>query len=139
MTQHTGDKPVWEMRGEPMGLRILPDQGRGREMEVSERLQGKFLGEDITNFATYTVTMQPDGSLRAQGQGIAYLKDGSMTTVVGSGEGKAQGPGGSQEWHVTLEFRNPTGRFSEFRDRPITGGFEVDPSMKSHWKLFAPK
>jgi hypothetical protein len=139
MAQHTTDKALWEEKGEPMGFRVLPDEGKGQWVEVSARQQGKFAGEDCTTLLTYRFTTEPDGTLRGAGQGISYLKDGSMTTWSSQGEGKQGAPGGSQNWEVTLNLRNTSGRFVEHKDKLFIGTYEIDEAWKSKGKLFPSK
>ena len=137
MTEHTSNKPVYEANGEPMGFRVLPDEGKGPALEISERQMGTFLGHEVTNLVTYRMTPTPDGTMKGEGQGIATLKDGSMTFWTGKGEGKQTGPEGPTNWNVTIMFRNPTGKFAEFKDRPLTGSYVVDAAWKSKGSLFA--
>ncbi len=130
---------IAEEFGEPMGFRILPDEGKGQWIEVSNRSQGKFLGEDSTTLVTYKFTVKPDGSLYGEGQGIAYLKDGSMSAWTATGTGTQKGPGSPQSWKVNFQYRNPTGKFTRFADRPLYVEYEVDEAWKSKARLFDTK
>jgi hypothetical protein len=141
MAEHTGTKGklVGEEEGQAMGFRVLPDEGKGQWVEVSVRNQGTFLGERSTNLMTYRTTMKPDGSLHGEGQGMAYLADGSTTGWVGTGTGTQKQPGGPQVWRATVHLRNPTGKYTGLADRPIIVEYEVDQTWKSRARFFDSK
>jgi hypothetical protein len=142
MTEHipTPTKQIGEEHGEPMGFRVLPDEGKGQWIEISARSQGKFLGEKSTNLLTYKFTSKPDGSLVGEGQGFVYLDDGSTASWVATGEGTQKGgPGGPQSWKVVTHFRNGTGKYATVMGRPIYAEYEVDQAWKSQARIFDTK
>jgi hypothetical protein len=140
MPEHRATKgtPVAEDPGEPMGFRILADEGKGQWIEVSARIQGKLMGEASTHLSTYKFTVKPDGTLDGKGQGLAYLKDGSVRAWSATGTRTQKGPGSAQSWKMPAHYRNPTGKFAEFADRPICAEYENDESWKSkaRWSDF---
>jgi hypothetical protein len=141
MTQHTGTRGdrIGEEDGETMGFRVL-EEGQGLAVEVSERAEGKFLGEKSTNIRTYRFTMKPDGTLDGKGQGIMTLKDGSMAMWTGTGTGRPRGPGlGGSDWTVDITIRNGTGKFAPYTNRVLPGEYAVDDNWKSKGQLYERK
>ena len=53
---------IGEERGQVLARRVLPGTGTP-QVEVTIEARGRMLGIDHTHMATYTATVQPDGSL----------------------------------------------------------------------------
>jgi hypothetical protein len=140
--QHTGTQgeKLGHETGEPMGFRVLADEGQGMAVEVSERAEGKLLGESSTNIRTYRFTMKPDGSMEGRGQGIMMLKDGSMSTWTATGTGRPRGASlGAADWNVEITLRNATGKLAQYSNRRLSGQYSVDENWKSKGELFDAK
>lgn len=129
-------KSIGEEHGETVGFRVLPDEGKGQWVEVSQRAKGKLLGLDSTDLLTYRFTIRPDGSLYGDGQGIQMLSDGSMSAWAATGIGSQSVPGGPQSWKVTLQFHNPMGRYKELEGHTIHVDFDVSADWKTAAKVF---
>jgi hypothetical protein len=141
VTHHEGPghKEIGHEEGQTVGFRVLPDEGKGQWVEVSQRGKGKLFGLDSTNLITYRFMMNPDGSLRGEGQGIHSLSDGSMSAWSATATGTQKSPSGPQAWKVTLHFRNPTGKYTEFATRPVLADFDVAADWTTKAKIFDSK
>jgi hypothetical protein len=142
MTHHMGahGEKVGEEDGQPMGFRVLPDEGKGMSIEVSERAEGMFFGEKSTNIRSYLMTMKPDGTLDGKGQGILTLKDGSMAMWSGTGTGKSNGPGlGAATWQAQITIRQGTGKLAAYANKTLAAEYSVDDNWRSKGTVFAPK
>jgi hypothetical protein len=81
---------IGEEAGQVTGTRVLPDEGAGPEIEMSIQENGTLLGVPVNEMCTFVSVVRPDGTLFAQGQGVATTDDGEMAPW--QGEGAAASP-----------------------------------------------
>ena len=74
-----GDK-IDELVAKVTGTRVVPIEGGGVKVELSIAGQGKVLGTDATELATYHSVMTPAGVMNGEGQGLIMTKDGDSLT-----------------------------------------------------------
>src|SRR5687768_16406453 len=91
---------VGEGHGKITTLRVLPDG----KMEVSQLGNGKLLGSEISDAATYWTVMRPNGTAYGEGDQIIMSGDGSAVWK-GSGVGKPIGQGGGWKYAVVGAFQ----------------------------------
>jgi len=106
--------------------------------EVSFEDAGTALGIATNGMGTYTSTIEPDGSVHGNGQGLMMTAEGDAVTWTGTGVGKF-GPGGSVSYRGMLFFRSTSPKFSKINNGCGAFEFEVDGSGNTsskiwHWK-----
>ena len=89
------------MLGEKVGTftgtttdKVLPAQGGFPTFETSAQTSGKLAGEDVQSKATYSASVQPDGSLYGEcpNAGVVMASDGAATfRATGGGQMTADG------------------------------------------------
>jgi hypothetical protein len=99
---------IGEARGQTIGIRVLPDEGNGPRMEVTDRSAGTLYGEHINTTVTYTGTMRPNGTIYGSGTGTVMADTGDTASFRGAGVGRIVRPG-ITTWR---------GRCSSRRSRP---------------------
>src|SRR2546428_7651487 len=87
-----GDK-VGEVRGQTISTRVLPDEGLGPCMEVTDQATGTLCGVSINQTVTYTGVMRPNGTISGQGSGVTMTQSGGSATFRGVGVGRFTGSG----------------------------------------------
>ena len=85
---------IGEEQGQIRGQRVLPSDGSGPKVEVSFRAQGKLLGLDITDLGTYWSSVQANGTLYGEGQGVIMTTQGDVVQWTGTGRGRFTEQGG---------------------------------------------
>ena len=89
------------MLGEKVGAftgtttdKVLPAQGGFPTFETSAQTTGKLAGADVQSMATYSASVQPDGSLYGEcpNSGVVMASDGAATfRATGCGQMTADG------------------------------------------------
>jgi hypothetical protein len=98
-----GDK-VYEVAGNVISKRVLPNPGGGPKMEVSFEASGKLLGVDIKDTGTYWAALRPDGTLYGEGQGFVMGQGGEVATWVAQGVGITK-PDGSTSYRGAVYYQ----------------------------------
>lgn len=125
---------IGDVRGQSISTRILPDQGKGPRMEVTEQQVGTLCGVSVTLTVTYVGTMRPNGTIAGQGTGIVMTADGGSATFRGTGVGRFTRPGIS--WRGALFYETATSQLARLNDIAVLFEYEVDESGKSEGHLF---
>src|SRR3990170_2994920 len=84
---------IGDLRGQSVSTRILPDEGQGPRMEVTDQQVGSLCDVSVTATVTYLGTMRPNGTIAGQGTGIVMTADGGNATFRGTGVGRFVRPG----------------------------------------------
>jgi hypothetical protein len=85
---------IGEERGQITGRRVLPSDGYRPKVEVSFQARGKLLGYEATDLGTYWSTLQENGALYGEGQGVIMTPQGDVAQWVGAGRGRFTEQGG---------------------------------------------
>src|SRR5712692_6596403 len=85
--------------------RVLPDSGRGPEMEISFQANGVLLGVQTNDVGTYVASARLDGTLFGDGQGMLTTPDGELATWTGQGIGRKAGAGTGIAWRGAIFYQ----------------------------------
>ena len=125
---------IGEVRGQSIGTRVLPDDGHGPRMEVTDSGAGTLYGLHVNQTVTYTTTMRPNGTMAGEGTGLVMSETGDSATFRGFGVGRMVG-GGASSWRGTLIFETTSERLSKLNGLAALFEYEIDASGKSDGKL----
>ena len=64
---------VGDVRGQTISTRVLPDEGTGPRMEITDQSVGTLCGVSITSTVTYVGTLGPTGHIAGEGTGTTYF------------------------------------------------------------------
>ena len=103
--------------------------------EVSFEDAGTVLGIATNGMGSYTATIEPDGSLHGDGQGLIMTADGDAMTWTGTGVGKF-GKGGAVSYRGMLFFRSTSPRFASINNGCGAFEFDVDGSGNTSSKVW---
>jgi hypothetical protein len=121
-----------EGRGKITTIRVLPDG----KMEVSQQGNGKLLGSEISDAATYWTVMRPNGTAYGEGQQAIMSGDGGSAVWKGSGVGKPIGQGG-WKYAVAGAFQTVTSqKWGRLLDVCTVQEYDVDQNQNYHWKIW---
>ena len=116
---------IEEESGKITGKRILDVEGP--KLESSFTMNGKWVGQDVTDIGTYWGVMRDQGVVYGEAQGMATTKDGQgMATYTVRGIGRFPSPG-KIRFHGSVFYRtNPTsgGKLSSLNN--VVGVFEYN-------------
>lgn len=126
---------IGEIRGHAISTRILPDEGHGPRMEITDQQTGTLCGENVTLTITYVGTLRPNGTLAGYGEGIAMTTSGEGATFKGIGAGRFTRPGATS-WRGALCFESAAASLSRLNGIAVLFEYEVDESGKSEGKLY---
>jgi hypothetical protein len=128
-----------EMIGEEMGkiygTRVLPYEGGAARMESSMQATGTLLGVEVTNIATISGAIRPDGTLFIEGQGVVMAKDGGGATFVGWGFGRFTASGGVS-YRGAINCPNATGSLERLNSAIIPFESEADADQNISWRFW---
>ena len=114
---------IEEESGKITGKRFLDVEGP--KLESSFTMNGKWVGQDVTDIGTYWGVMREQGVVYGEAQGMATTKDGQgMATYTVRGIGRFPSPG-KIRFHGSVFYRtNPTsaGKLSSLNN--VVGVFE---------------
>ena len=114
---------IEEESGKITGKRVLDVEGP--KLESSFTMNGKWVGQDITDIGTYWGVMRDQGVVYGEAQGMATTKDGQgMATYTVRGIGRFPSPG-KIRFHGSVFYRtNSTsgGKLSSLNN--VVGVFE---------------
>ena len=126
---------VGDVRGQSISTRILPDEGQGPRMEVTDHQIGTLCGVSVDATVTYVGTMRPNGTIAGQGTGIVMTADGGSATFRGTGVGHFVRPGVTS-WRGALFYETATPELTRLNEIAVLFEYEVDESGKSEGHLF---
>jgi hypothetical protein len=92
---------IGEDKGKIIGYRVVPSRKGDNHVEVSMKAQGKILGIEFNELATYWSVMKSGGFSYGEGRGVFMLKDGETACWVGQGVGRFK-QGGGMSWRGTI-------------------------------------
>ena len=121
---------IGEFRGQSIGTRVLPDEGRGPRMEVTDHGHGTLYGVPVSRTVTYMSVMRPNGTITAEGTGMVTSETGDTATFRGFGVGRFVGAGASS-WRGTMIFETESEKLAGLNGIAVLFEFEVDASGKS--------
>lgn len=129
-----GEK-IGEEKGKVIGQRVLASQTGAPTMETSFQAVGTILGVEGTSNGTYTATLQPNGLLFGEGQGLAMGKDGSMASWKGQGIGTIQ-KDGSIQYRGAVYYQTQSSKWDRLNH--VAGVFEysVDAQGNTHGNIW---
>jgi len=126
---------VGEIRGQGIGTRVLPDEGRGPRMEVTDQGSGELYGVSVNQTVTYVGVQRPDGTIAGEGSGITMTADGEGATFRGYGVGKFVRPG-AVSWRGTLLYETSSQKLARLNGIAVLFEYEIDESGKSEGRLY---
>jgi hypothetical protein len=93
---------IGEGKGKITNYRVVPSRAGGVHVEVSMKDQGKILGVEFMELATYWSVMK-NGFSYGEGRGVCMLRDGETVGWVGQGSGRFK-QGGGMSWRGAVYF-----------------------------------
>jgi hypothetical protein len=129
-----GDQ-IGESRGKRTGRRVLSTDGGGFKVEVSLESQGRLLGVDVIEVATYYAVARPDGTLFGEGQGVTTSADGDSATWKGQGVGKFVGAG-AVSYRGAIFYSTASPKLARLNSVAAVFEFEADAEGNTHAKLW---
>jgi hypothetical protein len=124
---------IGEERGQVLARRVLPSAG-SPQVEVTIETRGRLCGVDITDMATYVATIQPDGSLLGQGQGLVRGASNEAATWTGGGAGRFTDDGGVS-WRGAIYYQSQSPAFARLNGIACVFEYSVDASGKTEATL----
>jgi hypothetical protein len=121
---------IGELRGQTIGMRILPDEGQGPRMEMTDRGVGTLCGVRITSTVTYTGIIRPNGTVAGTGTGAVIGDNGETATFRGVGVGRFTRPG-VMSWRGSMFYESEAPALSRLNAVAVMFEYEVDESGKS--------
>ncbi|HEY3115724.1 MAG TPA: hypothetical protein VGK54_03190 [Chloroflexota bacterium] len=125
-----GDKIV-DATGKVSGTRVLPSEGSGPRVEVSFTQMDKVLGTEATEMGTYVSTVQADGTVYGEGQGVLMGKGGEMASWRGGGVGRFK-QDGSISFRGAIYYQSGHPAWSKLSS--MVGVFEYEQSATGDTK-----
>jgi hypothetical protein len=123
--------------GQVTGTRVLPSQNGALTVESSFEAHGTLLSEQVNDIGTYVSVLQPDGTLKGEGQGITMTESGATIAWVGHGVGRFTGRGNAVSWRGTLLYSTTSEKFASLNATAGIFEFELDETGKSEAKVWA--
>src|SRR5262245_834497 len=84
---------IGELRGQNISTRVLPDEGQGPRMEVTERSLGTLCGVHVDATVTYVGSLRPNATIAGSGTGVVMTEDGEAAAFRSTGVGRMIKPG----------------------------------------------
>ncbi len=125
---------IGEERGQVLVRRVLPSEGNPK-VEVTFQAEGQLLGVTITDMGTYIATVQPDGTLRGEGQGFIRGSNNEAATWTGAGAGHFTDDGGVS-WRGAIYYQSQSPAFARLNGIATVYEYGVDGSGKTEATLF---
>lgn len=126
---------IGEARGQAISTRVLPDQGQGPRMEVTDQQVGTLYGIDVNITVTYVGTMRPNGTMSGEGTGLVMTADGGSATFRGFGVGTFTKPGVTS-WRGAQFYETQTPELDRLNGIAAVFEYEVDENSKSEGRIF---
>jgi hypothetical protein len=121
---------IGEETGQVTGMRVLPYEGHGAKVEVSFQQTGTLLGAHVNAMGSYISVTRPDGTLFADGQGVAITEDGEIATWRGQGVGRFTGGGGAVSYRGAIYYETTSERLARLNGIAVVFEYETDESGK---------
>jgi hypothetical protein len=126
---------VGDVRGQTISTRVLPDEGSGPRMEITDQSIGTLCGLSVTSTVTYVGTMRPTGVIQGFGHGIVMSAEGETATFTGHGVATITRPGATS-WRGTLIYESQTPTLSRLNGVAVVFEYEVDEGGKSEGHFY---
>jgi hypothetical protein len=124
-----GEK-IGDTRGQTISTRILPDEGTGPRMEITDQGTGTVYGVHVNTTVTYVGTLRPNGTISGHGTGVLMTEDGEAATYRGEGVGTFIRPGVTS-WRGALFFETASTKLSRLNGIACLFEYSVDEGGKS--------
>src|SRR5437879_6349580 len=118
---------IGEVRGQGISTRVLPDEGLGPRMEVTDQAVGTLCGVAINQTVTYVGTLRPNGSLSGGGTGVTMTTTGGGATFRGVGVGRFVGQG-AVSWRGALFYETDAEELASLNGIAVLFEYEIDES-----------
>lgn len=128
-----GDK-IGEETGKITGTRVLPYEGGAPKLESTMQATGTLLGVEVTNIATLSAVMRPDGTLYIEGQGVLMANDGAGV-LTGQGIGRFTASGGVS-YRGGICCQSASGSLERLNSTAIAYEADVDADQNILWRFF---
>jgi hypothetical protein len=128
-----GDQ-IGEERGQVLVRRVLPSEGNPK-VEVTFQAEGRLLDVDHTDMGTYVATVQPDGTIHGEGQGMVRGSGNEVATWKGQGAGRFTDDGGVS-WRGAIYYQSQSPAFARLNGMAAIYEYSVDASGKTEATLF---
>ena len=130
---------IGEFRGKTAGQRVLEILPTGPKMEITFRQNGKLLGIDAFDIATYWSVMTLPDVMYGEGQGTVMSKGGEMAMYRATGTMKMEKKGPMGVWRGVLYMQSPTPKWGALNGKAIAYEYEMDEDENTHVKLWEVK
>ncbi|HEX6454348.1 MAG TPA: hypothetical protein VF060_33420 [Trebonia sp.] len=127
---------IGEETGQITGMRVLPDEGAGPEVEISFQSNGTLLGVQVSDLATYHSVTRPDGTLFGEGRGVTMTEDGEAAAWQGQGVGRFTGHGTATAFRGAIYFQTTSKRLARLNGMAVVFEYEADESGKTSTKSY---
>src|SRR5690349_3876855 len=121
---------IGDTRGQTITTRVLPDEGHGPRMEITDQGVGTLCGVQMTSTVTYIGTLRPNGTISGSGTGVVMGTAGETATFRGEGVGTF-GPGGKTIWRGCLFYESESPALKRLNGIAVCFEYEVDAGGKS--------
>ena len=129
-----GEK-IGDVLGQTISTRILPDEGSGPRMEITDQGTGTMYGVHVTSTITYVGTLRPNGTISGHGTGVLMTEDGEAASFQGTGVGTFIRPGVTS-WRGTLIYETAAKKLNKLNGIAVLFEYTVDEGGKSEGHLF---
>jgi hypothetical protein len=126
---------IGEFKGKTTGYRVTEILMNGPKIEASFRQNGKLLGVDAFDMATYWSIMTAPDVMYGEGQGVVRSMSDEMACYRATGTAKmTKGP--MPIWRGVLYFQSPTPKWGVLNGVAIVYEYEVDANDNTHVRLW---
>ena len=125
---------IGEMHGQT-STRVLPDEGHGPRMEVTDQASGTLCGVAVNQTVTYVGTMRPNGLISGAGTGVTMTTNGGAATFRGVGVGRFVGQG-ALSWRGALFYETASEELARLNGIAALFEYEVDASGKTEGRFY---
>lgn len=126
---------VGDVRGQAISTRVLPDEGQGPRMEITDQGVGTLCGVHVTSTVTYVGALRPNGTIAGAGTGVVMSTEGEMATFRASGVGTLT-PSGGTTWRGALFYETATPKLSRLNGIAVLFEYSVDEGGKTEGHFF---
>jgi hypothetical protein len=126
---------IGELRGQQVSTRVLPDEGHGPRMEITDHEVGTLCGVNVNQTVTYTGVMRPNGTLAGDGTGVTMTDAGGAATFRGVGVGRFTRPG-AVSWRGSLFFETTDESLARLNGIAVLFEYDIDETGKSEGRLY---
>lgn len=126
---------IGEVRGQGTGTRVLPDEGQGPRLEVTDQGVGTLCGVSINQTVTYVGTMRPNGTISGDGTGMTMTANGGGASLRGVGVGRFTRPGVTS-WRGALFYETDSEELARLNGIAVLFEYEIDESGKSEGTFY---